>query len=164
MFLHNCANAICSLKRPKGLPLSILVIFFWQKNSMTLQRLQASSILSQVAVVGLATSWLPCLQDTSLISTVDFWYGIIWPTYYKQSNFDMNRFWHLVWANLMSCKFSFFFFLIPLYIFLIYGVSINIVFQGCNKYFLTLWHFILVIQWDESVATYLGWTHYLCES
>ncbi len=30
-----------------------------------------------------------------------------------------------------SCKFSFFLFLIPLYIFLIYSVSINRTFQGC---------------------------------
>jgi hypothetical protein len=76
----------------------------------------------------------------------------------------MDRFWHLLWANLMPCKFTLLFFLIPLYIFLIYGVSINKVLEGCNKYFLTVWHFILVIQRDESVATYLGWTHYLCES
>ncbi len=27
--------------------------------------------------------------------------------------FDMGRFWHLVWANSMSCKFSFSFFLFP---------------------------------------------------
>jgi hypothetical protein len=51
-----------------------------------------------------------------------FWYGKIWPTYYKWSIFDMNSFWHLVWTNLMSSKFSlyfFFFFLIPLFMFLI---------------------------------------------
>jgi len=56
--------------------------------------------------------------------------GKIQPTYYKLLIFDMDRFWHLVWANLTSCKFSLFvFFLIPLYIFLIYGVSINKVLQ-----------------------------------
>ncbi len=47
----------------------------------------------------------------------------------KQLIFDMDSFWHLVWAKLMFCKFSLF--LIPLYIFLIYNVSINKVLQGC---------------------------------
>jgi len=54
-----------------------------------------------------------------------------WPT--TTVGFDMDRFWHLVWINLTSCKFSIFFFLIPLYIFLIYGVFINKVLQGCNN-------------------------------
>jgi hypothetical protein len=139
VFLHNFANAIWSLKRPKGPPLSISVTFFQQKISTTLQRLQTSSILSWVIVVGLTTSWLPPLQNTSPISTIDLLqvagslYGKIWSTYYKWSFFDMYTFWHLVWANLTSCKFSFFFFLIPLHIFLIYGVSINKVLQGCTK-------------------------------
>jgi len=59
VFLHNCANAIWSLKEPKGPPL--LSWFFWQKISITLQRLQASSILSRVVALGLTTSRLPPL-------------------------------------------------------------------------------------------------------
>jgi hypothetical protein len=43
----------------------------------------------------------------------------------------MEKFWHLFWANLMSCKFSIFLFLIPLYAFQIYSVFINKVLQGC---------------------------------
>jgi hypothetical protein len=54
VFLHNCANVIWSLKGPKGLP--FLSWLFRQKISITLQRLQASSILSRVVAVGLATS------------------------------------------------------------------------------------------------------------
>jgi len=38
VFLHNCANAIWSLKGPKGFHISILVTFFCQKNSITLQK------------------------------------------------------------------------------------------------------------------------------
>jgi hypothetical protein len=56
MFLHNCANAIWSFKWPEGLHLYVLVTFIRQKISITLQKLQASSILSQVITVGLATS------------------------------------------------------------------------------------------------------------
>ncbi len=70
-------------------------------------------------------------NTTESLQVVGFWYGKIRLTYYKQSTFDMDRFWHLVWAKLTSCKFSLFFFLIHLYIFLIYGVSINKVLQGC---------------------------------
>ncbi len=51
MFLHSCANAIWNLKRLKNLPLFILVTFLRQKISITLQRLQTSSILNQVVVV-----------------------------------------------------------------------------------------------------------------
>jgi hypothetical protein len=98
MFLHNCANAIWNLKRPKGLPLFILVTFLWQKISITLQRLQASSILNRVVVVGLTTSQLPPLQDTTpismtdLLQVTDFLYEKIQPTYYKRSIFDMDKF------------------------------------------------------------------------
>ncbi len=34
----------------------------------------------------------------------------IWPTYTRRSIFDMEKFWQLIWANLMSCTFSFFLF------------------------------------------------------
>ncbi len=46
VFLHNCAKAIWSLKGQEGLHLSISVTFHLQKVSITLQRMQASSILS----------------------------------------------------------------------------------------------------------------------
>jgi hypothetical protein len=48
-----------------------LVTFFRKKTSMTLQRMQTSSILSQVIVVNLVTSQLPPLQDTPPIIAVD---------------------------------------------------------------------------------------------
>jgi hypothetical protein len=88
VFLHKCANAIWSLKGLEGLVLSILVSFFYQKNSITLQRLQASSILSRAIAVGLATSLLPPFFNTFAISTTDllqafnFCYGKIQSTYY----------------------------------------------------------------------------------
>ncbi len=71
MFLHDCANAIWSLKRPKNLHLSTLVTFFCQKVLITLQRMQTSSILSQMIVVGLAISRFPPLQNTPPITTVN---------------------------------------------------------------------------------------------
>jgi len=71
VFLHYCVNAIWSLKGPKGPPLSILVTFLQQKISITLRRMQASSILSRVVAVSLATSQLPPLQDTPPITMID---------------------------------------------------------------------------------------------
>jgi hypothetical protein len=71
MFLHECADVIWSLKKPKGPPLFVLVIFFCQKISIMLQRMQASSIWSQAIARGLATSRLPPLQDTTPIVMVD---------------------------------------------------------------------------------------------
>jgi hypothetical protein len=71
VFSHNCDNAIWSLKGLKGLPLFVLVPFHWFKISITLQRLQASSILNQAVAISLATSRLPPLQNTSTISTTD---------------------------------------------------------------------------------------------
>ncbi len=56
VFLHNCANVIWSLKRLDGPSLSILVTFPRQNISISLQKVQAYSILSQVILVGLATS------------------------------------------------------------------------------------------------------------
>jgi hypothetical protein len=55
VFLHDCANAIWSLKGPKGPHLSTFVTSFHQKVSITLQKMQVSSILSRVVVVGLTT-------------------------------------------------------------------------------------------------------------
>ncbi len=68
MFLHDHANAIWSLKGTKGLHFSTLVTFFSQKVLITLQRMQASFILSRAIIVGLATSRLPSLQDTPPIT------------------------------------------------------------------------------------------------
>jgi len=61
VFLHECANVIWSLKGPKDLPLFVLVNFLHQRISITVQRMQACSILSWVVVIGLATSQLPPL-------------------------------------------------------------------------------------------------------
>ncbi len=59
MFLHNYANVVWSLKGLEGLPLSVLVTFLQQIISITLPRMQASSILSWVVAVGLIISRLP---------------------------------------------------------------------------------------------------------
>jgi hypothetical protein len=56
VFLHNCANAIWTLKGPEGPHLSTLVTFVHQKVLFTLQKMQASFILSWVVVLDLATS------------------------------------------------------------------------------------------------------------
>jgi len=71
VFLHDYANAIWSLKGTKGPHLSTLVIFFHQKTSITLQRIQVSSILNWAIAVGLATSQLPPLQNTPPITMAD---------------------------------------------------------------------------------------------
>jgi hypothetical protein len=71
VILHNCANAMSNFKGPKGHPLYVLVFFFGQNISITLQRMQASSILSWVVVIGVTTSQLPPFQDTSPITTAD---------------------------------------------------------------------------------------------
>jgi hypothetical protein len=68
------------LKGLKGLHLYTLITFFCRKVSITLQRMQASSILSRVVVVGLVISQLPPLQDTlpittsNLLQVVGFWH------------------------------------------------------------------------------------------
>jgi hypothetical protein len=93
VFLNNFVNAIWSLKRPKGPPLFILVTFLCKFFSLTLQRLQASSILNRVLPIGLATSQLPPpISVTDLLQVPSFLYGKIWVTYYKWSIFDMDRF------------------------------------------------------------------------
>jgi membrane glycosyltransferase len=83
-------------------------------------------MLNWVVAAGIAASQLSPFQDTPpmttayLLEAIDFWYEKmkkIRMTYDWGLIFDMERFWHLVWANLMSCKFSLSLFLIPLYIF-----------------------------------------------
>ncbi len=69
MFLHDCANPIWNLKGPEGLHLSTLITFHHQKVSITLQRMQTSSILSWVVAIGLTTSRFPPLQNTPPITT-----------------------------------------------------------------------------------------------
>jgi hypothetical protein len=106
---------------PKGLPLYVLIIFLCQKVSITLKRMQTSSILSRVITVGLVIFQLSPHQDTppitmaNLLKVVNCWDGEILS---------------LVCVNLMPCKFSLFFFLILLYIFQICNVFINKVLQG----------------------------------
>jgi hypothetical protein len=117
VFLHDYANAICNVKRPESLHLSILVIFLHQKVLITLQRMQTSSILNRAIAISLTTSQLPPFYDippitmADLLQAVGFWHGEIWLTYYKWSVLNMERFWHLLWTNLMSYNLSFFLFL-----------------------------------------------------
>jgi hypothetical protein len=54
VFLHDCANAIWSLKGLKDLHIFTLITFLHQKVSITLQRMQASSILNKVIATCLA--------------------------------------------------------------------------------------------------------------
>jgi hypothetical protein len=56
MFLHDCANAIWSLKGLKGLSFSVLVTFLRQKKIITLQIMQASSVLNRMVAIDLAIS------------------------------------------------------------------------------------------------------------
>jgi hypothetical protein len=88
VFLHDCGNAIWSLKVPEGLHISTLVTFLCQKISITLQRMQVSSILNWAVVVGLAISWLPSLQNTPPITTVDL--------------LQVISFWHINMVNLLQ--------------------------------------------------------------
>jgi len=55
MFLHDYANAIWNLKGLEGFHFLTLVTFLRQKFSITLQKMQTSSILSWAIVGGLAT-------------------------------------------------------------------------------------------------------------
>jgi len=59
VFLHDYATAIWSLKRPEGPLLSTLVTFLCQKISLTLQKMQTSSILNWAVAIDLTTSQLP---------------------------------------------------------------------------------------------------------
>ncbi len=146
VFLHNCANVIWSLKGLESFHLFIRVTFFHQKISITLQKMQAFSILSWEVAIGLTTSWLPPLPSRHTFHRhgrhiVDCRFLTSrnvpspWPTYCRLSIFDIEKFWHLVWGNLMSCKFSIFLFLIHLYAFQIYGVFINKSFAGLHHHF-----------------------------
>jgi hypothetical protein len=71
VFWYDCANAIWSLKGLEGLHLFVLVTFFYQKISITLQKVQMSSILSWMVAICLTTSRLPPLQNTPSIDTTD---------------------------------------------------------------------------------------------
>jgi len=71
VFLHDCANAIWSLKGTKGFHLSTLVTFLRQKFLITLQRMQSPSILNRAIIIGLITSQLPPLQNTPPITMID---------------------------------------------------------------------------------------------
>jgi len=144
VFLHNCVNVIWSFKGLEGCPLSILVTFLHKKISITLQRMQAFSILSWVVVASLATSWLSPLQHTppitmtDLLHVVSYWDGEILT---------------LVCANLTSCKFPFFFFLlkIPLYEFPIGNVFTNKVLQGSHTKRGTSWFGLFWTDWLNSL-------------
>jgi hypothetical protein len=65
------------LEGSRGLPWSL---FFLQKVSITLERMQVFFILSQAIVIDLAISWLSPLKDTPPITTtdllqaIDFWH------------------------------------------------------------------------------------------
>jgi hypothetical protein len=77
VFLYDYADVMWSFKGPKGLPIFILVIFLHQKISITLQRMQTSSILSQAIIIGLIIFQLPPLQNapptTNLLQVVLCW-------------------------------------------------------------------------------------------
>jgi hypothetical protein len=58
-------------KGQRAFTIFVLVTFLCQKNSITLQRMQASSILSWAVTIGLITSQLAPLKDTLPITTND---------------------------------------------------------------------------------------------
>jgi hypothetical protein len=124
----HCFNAIWSLKGPKGFHFSILFTFFCQKNSIQLQRIQASSILNRMVIVNLTTSRLLPLYYTLPIVTTNLFANDRFVTWKNKANLlqwpiiGVETFWHLVWTNLTSYKFSLFLVLIPFYIFQIYDV------------------------------------------
>jgi hypothetical protein len=71
VFLHNCPNAIWNLKGIEGPHLFTLVTFLHKKVSITLQRMQMSSILNWAIAASLVTSQLPPLQNTPPIAMAD---------------------------------------------------------------------------------------------
>jgi len=91
-------------------------------------------------MVGLATSQLltfqntPPIATTDLLQTIGLWHEEIRPTYYKWLVFDMEKFWHLVWVNLMSYKFSLFFFSYSFVQFPNIWSIYKLRLQGCMKY------------------------------
>jgi hypothetical protein len=91
---------------------SLKICTAFQIPSFKVHGIHVSPILSRAISVSLATSRLSPLQDTPLVTMIDlmqafnFWHREIWSTHSKWSDFDMKRFWHLIWANLTSCKFS----------------------------------------------------------
>ncbi len=94
MFLHNCANAILSLKRPKDLHLSILVTFLCKKISITLQNMQTSSILNQVVVIHLPTSRLPSLHHAPSLTTTNLLHAIDFNIEKYSRPTTVINFWH----------------------------------------------------------------------
>jgi hypothetical protein len=72
VFFQGRVNAIWSFKR-EGTPLSILITFFCQKNSIMLERMQVSSILNQAIMASLAIFWLPPFQNISPLPQPTYW-------------------------------------------------------------------------------------------
>jgi hypothetical protein len=87
VFLHDCANVMSNFKGTKSLSPFFFVIFRCKKISITLQRMQASSILSWVVTVGLVTSQLPPLQYAPPITTTDLLQAVSWLL--RQRDFDI---------------------------------------------------------------------------
>jgi hypothetical protein len=48
-------NDVWGMKGPKGPMLLVLTIYFWQKASIALQKMQASTIFNWVVIVGSTT-------------------------------------------------------------------------------------------------------------
>jgi hypothetical protein len=131
VFLHYCANAIWSLKVLEGPHFFTLIIFLCQKNSITLQKMQASSILSRVVVIGLTTPnfhpFRTHLLSPQLIYYKPLVFDInIWLTNHRGLVLDSRDFdiyvepaWCpiICWMSLTSNNFSLFNFFTPLYIF-----------------------------------------------
>jgi hypothetical protein len=136
MFLHDCANVIWSLKRQKGIHFFVLLLLF-------IKKFQSHCKNTNIFHLKSSGSHRPSYFPTSAPSRhtshlhgqpiASGWF-LTWRNttdLLQASILDAKRFWHLFWTNLMSCNFSLFLFLIPLYIFQIYSVFINKVLQGC---------------------------------
>jgi hypothetical protein len=129
--------------------------------------MQTSFILNRTIVICLTTSWLPPLQHTLAITMAGLLQLLVfdiqmWSTYYRRLIMDMERFSHLLWANLTSLHFSLFLHFTPLYTFLIYGVFFNKALHDFERIWLSSIHaqiqtttniakFSLSNQWIEKI-------------
>jgi hypothetical protein len=71
IFVHDYGNITWGMKWLEGYPLLFWFFFFGQIISITLQKIQTSSILTQEVAIGLATFELTPFQDLPPIPTID---------------------------------------------------------------------------------------------
>jgi hypothetical protein len=104
VFLHNCVNSIWSLKKLEDLIfLSWLFLFikkiqFIAKDvSIFLNRKLDDNCKSKYILISFTSRHTS--QHHNRLVTSNFWHRQIQSTCYRRLNFDMERFWHLIWAT-----------------------------------------------------------------